>query len=668
MELLRAYVKNFRLLYDVKISFDKNTTLIVGKNNSGKTSLSSIFNLFLNERCKFSFEDFSIESHKKFQELLIKYKENIDENIDENIIETIEDQIPKIQLYLVIKYHDNEDIWSNIKPFITELDDENNETTILFEYAPENTTEFFSFLSKQIKDWNEDENLNKLIIEKISEHYKNYYKTFIRSYSDSKNTNNNISYENIEKLIYAKFINAQRTLDDSNSESTSKLSKIFENQFHLENKKSESSTNKLVNEIEAASKNIDGQLESFFYSFVESFTTFGFPNIEKNEIILKSKLNTDVLFKNNIKMLYNHDGNMFSEKYNGLGYSNLIYIISQIINFYKEIEEIQNSTLNLLFIEEPEAHMHPQMQNVFIKNINKFINTFNLHIQTTITTHSSHILSNAQLESIRYFNRKNQHITKIKDLMEFNQQLSQEKTKKFLQQYLTLGNCDLFFADKAILFEGTTERLLLPVFIEKVDQENQENQKLSEQYIASIEVGDAYAVRFKELLEFLEIKALIITDIDSVKENTKEFIKIDNLNVLTTSNNTLKLWFPEKKNIQDLLNTNDEDKIQGNIRVAYQVNVSCSPNLKVRCGRSFEQAFTIENATYLYQNKNKLSIIKNKLLNFSENDFFNKSDEVQDYIDKNKKKTDFAFDLLTISQEDWQVPSYIKEGLLWLAK
>src|SRR3546814_14701121 len=42
--------------------------------------------------------------------------------------------------------------------------------------------------------------------------------------------------------------------------------------------------------------------------------------------------------------------------------------------------------------------------------------------------------------------------------------------REFLHQYLTLSRCDLFFADKAILIEGTSERLLLPSMIRKTDE------------------------------------------------------------------------------------------------------------------------------------------------------------------------------------------------------
>src|SRR3546814_1335711 len=93
--------------------------------------------------------------------------------------------------------------------------------------------------------------------------------------------------------------------------------------------------------------------------------------------------------------------------------------------------------------------------------------------------------------------------------------------REFLHQYLTLTLCDLFFADKAVLIEGTSERLLLPAMIRKTDAAAVGEPQLGSQYLTVMEVGGAYAHRFFDLLAFLELRALIITDIDAVKPNAQ---------------------------------------------------------------------------------------------------------------------------------------------------
>ncbi len=656
MKLIKARVKNFRLLHDVCITLDGAVTSIVGKNNSGKTSLSSIFKIFLYESGKsFSFEDFSLASYCDFIRIYKLYQEITAENKEEKISE-IQKCIPKIQLFLTVKYGEK-DNWANIKPLFTNLE-ESDELVILCEYAPDSTETFLKNLHESMSGltYSKDELLNK-----IKTHYQSHYEINIRPYSETEQTEN-ISRADVNKLIQAKFIDAERVLTDS-----SKLSKIFQDQFKTETVNDGKKSEELLEVLESASGTIDEKLKLFFAPFVTHFNTFGFPGLGREKVELRSQLGTEVLFRENIKLFYNHGEASLPEKYNGLGYSNLICMIAEIIGFYSEIKDKKNN-LNIIFIEEPEAHMHPQMQGVFINNIIAFLKSVKLDAQVIITTHSSHILSASRFESIRYFTPVHSASTAVvKDLMDFNKKLTEQETREFLQQYLTLGKCDLFFADKAILFEGTVERILLPIFIEKIEKETP-GCELSEQYIASIEVGGAYMSKFKELLEFLDIRTLIITDIDSVNSDSVK-VKVERGKDLLTSNIALKDWIPGKEKIDDLLCiTVSKKNGNGKICVAYQNNVSTDATSLI-CGRSFEEAFIIDNAEYIFNNKEKLLSIKYHLIGYRDSaEIKAKSYEIQDFIDRNKRKTEFAFDLLSVSKEGWSVPVYIKEGLIWLSQ
>lgn len=648
MKLMKAQVKNFRLLHDLCITLDEKVTSIVGKNNSGKTSLSSIFKIFLTESGKsFSFEDFSLACYCDFIKIFKLYQEITTENKEEKISE-IQKRIPKIQLFLTVKYGEK-DNWANIKPLFTNLE-ESDELVILCEYAPDSTETFLKNLHEAMAGltYSNDELLNK-----IKTHYQNHYEINIRPYSETEQTEN-ISRSDVNKLIQTKFIDAERVLTDS-----SKLSKIFQDQFKTENVNDEKKAEELLEVLESASGTIDEKLKLFFAPFVTHFNTFGFPGLGREKVELRSQLGTEVLFRENIKLFYNHGEASLPEKYNGLGYSNLICMIAEIIGFYSEIKDKKNN-LNIIFIEEPEAHMHPQMQSVFINNIVAFLKSVKLDAQVIITTHSSPILSASRFESIRYFTPVHSASTAVvKDLMDFNKKLTEQETREFLQQYLTLGKCDLFFADKAILFEGTVERILLPIFIEKIEKETS-GCKLSEQYISSIEVGGAYMSKFKELLEFLDIRTLIITDIDSVNSDSLK-VKVERGKNLLTSNIALKDWIPGKEKIDDLLcETVSKKDGNGKICVAYQNNVSTDAASLI-CGRSFEEAFIIDNAEYIFSNKEKLLSIKCHLRDYQDSaEIKAKSYEIQDFIDRNKRKTEFAFDLLSVSKEGWSVPVYIR--------
>ena len=233
------------------------------------------------------------------------------------------------------------------------------------------------------------------------------------------------------------------------------------------------------------------------------------------------------------------------------------------------------------------------------------------------------------------------HRTEIRDL---NEGLSgtSESDKDFLHKYMVLTSCDLLFADKIVLIEGPTERIMLPELIRKVDSNSDANEpKLSNQYLSVMEVGGAHAHIFLNLLNFLDLSTLIITDIDSVdKDNNNKACEVSKGN--RTSNSCLKKWFgPEIKPVDLIAKTNNE-KTQGRVRLAYQI-----PEIdSTECGRSFEDAFILANHSEFELNEPDSTIA------------YGKAQKI--------KKTNFAI-TYGIDNTEWHVPRYIAEGLQWLA-
>lgn len=197
---------------------------------------------------------------------------------------------------------------------------------------------------------------------------------------------------------------------------------------------------------------------------------------------------------------------------------------------------VENRPLCLMiFIEEPEVHLHAQVQQTFISNIWEVINQSavaasepDLVPQLVVTTHSSHIIEAVDFEKVRYFQRCHiesytvesdiRNATAVRSLRAFRTEaetiegklVSPSESLAFLKRYLRLTHCDLFFADAAILVEGAVEKLLMPAMIESAAK------RLRTTYLTVLEVGGAYAHRFEGLLSFLHIPYLVITDLDSV--------------------------------------------------------------------------------------------------------------------------------------------------------
>lgn len=706
MRLINVQIRNYRLLEECNIRIDKKTTILVGKNNSGKTSFSYLFESFLKNTKDFTLNDFSIKCQDKFISAYEEYltlKEN--EGLIEDFFLDIHKKLPSIDLKLEIEYSD-EDNWSNIRPLLTTLDNRNT-MQILFSFKIKEPKKFFDIILKNISKVPSKKRKNRdCILDQISKAIDDTYGYTIKPIYEDVFTEE-VKYSDIQKLISSYFIAAQRQVEDSNSKSNSKLAPVFQREYKNSERHQDEERlpelEKLLNSTEKANDDIDKKLKIFFNDFTKSFSTFGYPNVEGSDLILKSNVTLSNLF-NGIQLFYKDQEYLFPEKYNGLGYSNLIYIISEILSFKSRIKEF-NSDLNLIFLEEPEAHMHPQLQATFIAKLNDFIEQNEINAQVILSTHSSQIVSNAKFESIRYFNRENCSV-KVKDLLNFEIEMRQKSihneafnddTIEFLKQYITLVKCDMFFADKIILVEGLCERLLMPLFIKKIDavllKEPQYSKfrTLSEQYVSVIEIGGAYMYKFKEFLEFLGIKTLIITDVDSclseqaededgnklfkddnktpkMTRSKKKEITKDYINKLETSNQTLIKWIPEKKMIKDLIFSKFKQNSNDMINVVFQRNVYTGRTI-IKCGRSFEEAFIIDNALYILNQKEQLKSIKNNISEYKNvDDISTHSYDIYSYIDRNEKKSDFAFDLLYISSNEWVIPGYIKEGLIWLAK
>ena len=345
------------------------------------------------------------------------------------------------------------------------------------------------------------------------------------------------------------------------------------------------------------------------------------------------------------------------EAYNGLGARNLIYILLKLFEAFKSFRAKQTApAVHIVFIEEPEAHLHPQMQEVFIQKLGEIAQVFAKisgegqpwPVQFVVSTHSSHMANKAPFDAVRYFLSAAPAGTgfissKVKDLKrDFGDQTDADN--KFLHQYMSQTRCDLLFADKVILIEGTTERLLLPRLTEKTDTALPPISKLRSQYVAVLEVGGAYAHVFFKLLDFLELHALIITDLDAVNAATGgTACKVSD--GTGTSNACIRTWFGEPAIAPaTLLAKKPEEKLSGIRRIAYQVPEQDGG----ACGRSFEDAFMLANEA-------KFAL-----------DAADAEQSAWDHASK-VKKSEFALKY-AIVESNWSVPRYIREALTWLAE
>ena len=394
---------------------------------------------------------------------------------------------------------------------------------------------------------------------------------------------------------------------------------------------------------------VQGKSDEVLSSLVNDAVGFGYPNAEELQLAVTTRLDFDGQIKNQSLLSYaaGQDGESLPGTHNGLGYKNLIKMEFLLAAFAKSVAKAGDACIPLLFIEEPESHMHPQMQDVFARYLETFIEQVgSTRIQTFLSSHSAHIANTTPFTQIRYAQKKRDGVV-YKNLSTFADE--HRDNTDFIKKYLTLTRCDLLFADKAILVEGASERLLLPDIINKCaaagDFDGQER-KLTEQYCSLIEVGGAYAYKFLPFVEFLGIPCLVITDLDPVAGTHNKAVPVSLGE--TTSNATIKWWVRENANLieegdsriklSSVTSMAPEKKTQGQCHIEFQTEEHGL------CGRSLEEAVRNVNRTM----------------------FGLKEDATEDNLTfGNGCKTDFALKLV-YEYDSYVVPAYIRNGLVWL--
>lgn len=694
MQIYKIQVENFRLLKNFSIDIEEELSLVIGKNNTGKTSILSALDKFLNrsDNNKFHFDDFNIDFKEELSELIIG--DILDPN---NYIEK------GIKLKIFIEYTETCNL-ENLSKVMMDLDPENNRIVLGFEYIlPYNNyinlkSDWENFkIKEEHKHEENDQYKAKGLYDFLADNFSNYFhfqRKSIEINKDTQITNEN-NYIDLDKelistkdIINFKYISARRDVANKDIDKTlsTQTSKIYEK---TETKQRQ---NEAVEVFKDKLSETDDQLSriyvDLFHDIIAKVGDFGGIKPNESEIEIISNLQHRELLKGNTTVVYKHDDhNKLPEHYNGLGYMNLIYMIFEIeilIQEFKREKERKPADINLLFIEEPEAHTHPQMQYVFIKNIKKLLREGIKRedgecrkLQYIITTHSSHIVADSDFDDVKYLKKNGCNSVVAKNLKDLKKDYDERsKEYHFLTQYLTISRAEIFFAEKVVLIEGDTERILIPTMMKKIDVEEAERYKhieekdpylpLLSQNISIIEVG-AYSQIFDKFIDFLGIKSLVITDLDTTNEDGEKCRVSDGISY---SNSAISHYF-DGKTINELKNYILTDKIFNkvdNTWTAQENGKLCITYQTTENGynaRSFEDAFIHINRNFVNNNKDGFKGLKNKALFDTDADAY---DLAANCI---KKKTHFAMDIIFHTNEtfnNWEIPSYIKEGLLWLKK
>ena len=694
MKIEKIQVLNYRQFENTTLSMNDGITVLAGANNSGKTALVELLkNAFGKEKGQFTKDDFSVVAVMLWAEQIYpiwksvfetgKSKEEILKNLSEVIVPSDKDTkgilIEPITVKIEVTYNPDTDDIRKFADYIMDFSPDTYSFYFIYQYGLSSTLFLKSLESKY-------ENLRvgflsteSHAIARQKERLISFYNNCSQEtclYCDGLYTNiAQVECKDFKSLFNFCSIMAMRPLDDQKNDNTHTVSsQMIELASRADTWKElvRDLPNQIVKPIdESPIKDTikKTSLDSLKGAINEiSKTNGGYTG----EIILDTDVNEDnvsQLLKNATTAKYQFDKYFLKESSQGLGYSNLVYIHLQL-ELYKTT--INPFLVNIFIIEEPESHMHPQMQKVFMKYLSQYYE--NQCMQGLITTHSCEMVQSSEMKRLRVVRQTGKLQSRLFDFAVFLKDIKEDlELTALLNNIFSINYSEIIFADKVIMYEGDTERMLIRHILHLP-----EYSELNNQYIAYIQVGGAYAYSYKKMIEFLEMKTLIITDLDYDKEAVSEDTILASESTNATINNlyheevvkdeqpTIKELYKWKKTNEPLLCgkyiclafQGSEDNLS---RTLEEAMLSLYYKTTAICGKVKKDWTTLKSndkLKYTVPQKRDKKPIK-------EEDLICLREIVQH---TSNGKTDFMYSVILNNKVGEMLPSYIKEGLVWLKK
>ena len=713
MRISKIFIQNFRKLHRCVIELGEQKTLFVGANNSGKTSAMEALKKFLKGE-SFKFNDFTISHRVRINAIGDAWQKD-DSQQPESIAELL-NVLPSLDIWLQVEEQDIR----HVADIIPTLDWNGGLLGVRLLFQPKDIAAMYS---EYREDYNEARKKEKakykvhLFPKDLCEFWDKKLKTLfeIKTYLLNPNKDHNqvtdlsmcCSKNNpLESIVQVDMIDAQRGFSDPDSrqeiEGLSLSSQMRSYYSKYLDPEVETMDNDLaiLDAMTKAQSAIDDTLKTKFEEPLKELEDLGYPGVADPKITICSKISSMDAINHETAIQYSLDKSnrdlMLPEKYNGLGYQNLVSMVFKLMSFregwLRDKKNDKIKPLHLVLVEEPEAHLHAQVQQVFVRKAYGVLrsheilkNSTSFSTQLVVSTHSSYIAKEEDFSNLRYFKRlpstpectiSNSIVVNLTDTFGTG-----DATKKFATRYIKTTHCDLFFADALIMIEGTSEEILLPHFIKT------EFQDLGSRYLSILNIGGRYSHKLRELINRLSIPTLIITDIDSQKKTGHhEKAEPERGKGLICGNTAILKWLNKENDFDSILDLPSDDKILGiaksedvtsdfKIRICYQTPIAVEINGRSQevIPRTFEDAFVYTNIDTLKDVDQIDELIAEKLFNA-----IKKFDKEQQSYDKLRNeifkklndsgvKAGFALDLLfSFDPKDFKVPQYIAEGLQWL--
>lgn len=717
MKVAHIDIQNFRKLKNCRVEFSKKETVFVGANNSGKTSAMDALILFLKGKQKeFTVRDFTLSNWRNIEEVTRGWIESDEPDLNP---ETLNPFLPSLDVWLEVSNNKIHYV-SHILP---SLRWSGGKLGVRMVFEPKNIEDLYkSFKAAyesarqvcggrpNLKLW--PENIYEFLEKELNKYFviKSYVLDPVKIDEPIpqiiSNMNEPIESDPFKGLFKIDVINAQRGFSDPNSDDavnndrrlSVQLQKYFDKHLNPTEMPEESDLNALEG-LETARLDFDKKLEESFNASVGELEGLNYPGFSDPKIKISTKMDLTQGLKHDAAVQFdvrrNDEGGqgdlplLLPEKYNGLGYQNLISMIFSLIRFRDEWMRVGKAgkllvdnadgiePLHLVLIEEPEAHLHAQVQQVFIKKAYDVLRNHDdlrgdslFSTQLVISTHSSHIAHEIDFSSLRYFKRvaaKDSNEIPCADVKNLSKVFgTANETSKFVTRYLKTTHCDLFFADAAILIEGPAERMFVPHFIRNYYSE------LDRCYVSLLEIGGSHAHTLRPLIEILGIHTLVITDLDSIAKETTGKVLPEKGKEYRTGNSTIKTWVPQKTLLDEVLSATEAAKIKNEkVRVAYQYEIKLQYGAEegevTAIPYTFEDALALSNIDTFKNKTDSIGLLKKIADALNKPNIQEACEDMFIALGGNSKKAEMTLELLyTTEPSELKPPKYIEEGLEWL--
>ena len=485
MNIKSTLIKNFRNFKEFNIDFSDGIQTIIGENNIGKSNLYWAIRLVLDKNLSYNNRNLDIKDFNGFKR---------DLTVDDHIVISIE------------FYSENLSSFPTFHAFKT------SDTTARVTYM-------FAHKSKFI------ENVKTFDDIEISQ-----FRWQLFGGGDSVNIEEVLSLQSIRFSdldgINLYYINAFRNINsDLHGNTKSLLSRYCqsrtETQAELESvkdilKKSSSDLNDLpfIPDMATTIENKGQSIAGKYFSFPVSISFLS---------------NFDVDAWSQLNLYYSPDeNNNVPIQTLGLGHKNILYLSL----FIAELENSSNNhEINILLIEEPAAHLHPQLQKILFANLNDLKTT-----QIFMTSHSTHIASDCDYKNLNVLYRNIEH--QVKSFAPFKNGLLSDRENLLLKRYIDATRSEMFFSSAIIYVEGVGEQFIIPSIAKVVYGIN-----LTEHNISVIPIHSRYFDPYLKIIQVgnLEVPAVAIIDgdTDELEEGQFSTTAISNAKALEVAGRVL---------------------------------------------------------------------------------------------------------------------------------